>query len=85
MRAADWLVDLGPGAGRHGGEPRRGRHARTGDGHGEVAHRQYLRGLRQIEVPKVRRPWVRHAHRGRRREGAQPQERDREFLLGTLT
>jgi excinuclease ABC subunit A len=27
MRAADWLVDMGPGAGEHGGERRRRGHA----------------------------------------------------------
>ncbi len=33
MRAADYIVDIGPGAGVHGGERRRGGHA--GGGHGE--------------------------------------------------
>ena len=56
IRAADYLVDLGPGAGVHGGEivaagpPRsvmRSRRSLTAG---------YLRGDRTIEVPAVRRP-----------------------------
>ncbi len=54
MMAADWLIELGPGAGEHGGEivaegtPR--------DFLKSVAvTAQYLRGERKIEVPKERR------------------------------
>jgi excinuclease ABC subunit A len=56
MRAADWLVDLGPGAGRHGGEivavgtPAQVmalKDSVTGD---------YLAGRRRIPVPAARRP-----------------------------
>ncbi|HEV7957083.1 MAG: excinuclease subunit [Microbacteriaceae bacterium] len=56
IRTADWIVDIGPGAGEHGGEvvhsgsydallanPR----SMTGD---------YLSGRREIETPKQRRP-----------------------------
>jgi excinuclease ABC subunit A len=55
MRAADYLVDLGPGAGRHGGhlvafgtpeEVMKAPESLTG---------QYLTGFRQIPVPKQRR------------------------------
>jgi excinuclease ABC subunit A len=55
MEAADWLVDLGPGAGRHGGrlvasgppaEVRRVTASLTA---------QYLNGTRAIEVPGIRR------------------------------
>ena len=55
MVAADWLVDLGPGAGRHGGrlvaagtpaEVMRDPNSLTG---------QYLSGKRRIEPPKERR------------------------------
>ncbi|RME55816.1 excinuclease ABC subunit A [Candidatus Parcubacteria bacterium] len=57
IRAADYLVDIGPGAGRHGGEivatgeiPRifRERHPRS-------LTLAYLRGDRRIEVPAQRR------------------------------
>lgn len=56
MRAADYLVDIGPGAGIHGGcvcaagtpaEVARNRKSITGD---------YLAGRRKIEVPAARRP-----------------------------
>ncbi|MCA9866513.1 MAG: ATP-binding cassette domain-containing protein, partial [Anaerolineales bacterium] len=56
MRAADWLLDLGPGAGKHGGElvaegtpdqVARNKKSLTG---------AYLSGRKQIPVPKKRRP-----------------------------
>ena len=56
MLAADWLVDLGPGAGRHGGHvvaagpPADVREVETS------LTAQYLRGARRIEVPSARRP-----------------------------
>ena len=55
MRAADWVVDFGPGAGRYGGQvvfsgtPQRLSQADTLTG-------EYLSGRRRIEVPKSRRP-----------------------------
>ena len=62
IRAADYLIDLGPGAGIHGGEV-------IAAGTPQVVLRsknsltaQYLRGDRMIEVPATRRP----AKRGRR-------------------
>ncbi len=56
IRAADWVIDLGPGAGEHGGqvvfsgplsELLRHPHSITG---------QYLSGRRRILVPEARRP-----------------------------
>jgi excinuclease ABC subunit A len=56
IRAADHVIDLGPGAGKHGGhvvaagtieDVLKVKHSLTG---------QYLSGLRRIEVPKERRP-----------------------------
>ena len=56
IRVADWVVDIGPGAGEHGGqvvhsgtvaELYANEHSMTG---------QYLAGKREIPVPAVRRP-----------------------------
>ena len=54
MLNADYLVDIGPGAGRHGGEVVfAGTPAETQSGHSITC--DYLNGIRQIEVPKTRR------------------------------
>ena len=54
MLSADYLVDIGPGAGRHGGEVVfAGPPAETNNGHSITC--DYLNGKRQIEVPKIRR------------------------------
>ena len=55
MRAADYLVDIGPGAGIHGGEV-----VYSGDVDGIINCResitgQYLSGRKKVEVPGVRR------------------------------
>ena len=54
MLNADYLVDIGPGAGRHGGEVVfAGTPSETKTGHSITC--DYLNGIRQIEVPKTRR------------------------------
>ena len=54
MRAADWLVELGPGAGEHGGSlVFEGTYARMLDAHTLTA--SYLSGEKRIAVPSVRR------------------------------
>ena len=54
MLSADYLVDIGPGAGRHGGEVVfAGTPAEVKNGHSITC--DYLNGLKQIEVPKTRR------------------------------
>ena len=54
MLSADYLVDIGPGAGRHGGEVVfAGTPAETKAGQSITC--DYLNGKRQIEVPKERR------------------------------
>ncbi|MBI3451727.1 MAG: excinuclease ABC subunit UvrA [Rhodospirillales bacterium] len=62
IRAADYLVDMGPGAGVHGGKVVA---AGTPDEvmrHPDSLTAQYLTGFRQIDVPKTRRP----GHRGQK-------------------
>ena len=54
MLSADYLVDIGPGAGRHGGEVVfAGKPEEVKNGHSITC--DYLNGKRQIEVPKDRR------------------------------
>ncbi|GAC1438780.1 MAG: excinuclease ABC subunit UvrA [Solirubrobacteraceae bacterium] len=61
MRAADWLIDLGPGAGEHGGRIVAQGRADDVERVAESLTGQFLAGTRSIEVPaKRRRPdgWV---------------------------
>ncbi len=56
IRMADWIVDIGPGAGEHGGHV-----VHSGDLAGLLASREsvtgaYLSGRRQIPMPATRRP-----------------------------
>jgi excinuclease ABC subunit A len=56
MRSADWLVDIGPGAGKHGGEV-----IAQGSPEQVIANEKsltgkYLRGDLEISIPAARRP-----------------------------
>ncbi len=56
IRTADWIVDIGPGAGEHGGEV-----VHSGGYDGLLANRRsitgdYLSGRRSIDTPTKRRP-----------------------------
>ncbi|WP_344302580.1 excinuclease ABC subunit UvrA [Nocardioides bigeumensis] len=56
IRTADWVVDIGPGAGEHGGQVV---HSGTVQGlleHADSMTGQYLSGRREIPTPAVRRP-----------------------------
>ncbi|HYH35243.1 MAG TPA: excinuclease ABC subunit UvrA [Nocardioides sp.] len=56
IRTADWVVDIGPGAGEHGGQVV---HSGTVQGlldHADSMTGAYLSGRRAIPVPAVRRP-----------------------------
>ncbi|MFN8179855.1 MAG: excinuclease ABC subunit UvrA [bacterium] len=55
MRAADWLVDLGPGAGRHGGRIIAQGTPREVMGVPDSLTGQYLSGRRSIPMPAERR------------------------------
>jgi excinuclease ABC subunit A len=56
MRAADWIVDLGPGAGQHGGEIIYAGPFEEMLRCGDSLTGQYLNGRLLIEVPRQRRP-----------------------------
>jgi excinuclease ABC subunit A len=56
IRTADWVVDIGPGAGEHGGQV-----VHSGPVKGLLKHRDsltglYLSGRKEIPIPEVRRP-----------------------------
>ncbi|GEP38238.1 UvrABC system protein A [Nocardioides psychrotolerans] len=56
IKVADWVVDIGPGAGEHGGQV-----VHSGSVQGLLEHPdsltgQYLSGRREIPVPEIRRP-----------------------------
>ena len=55
IRAADWVVDMGPGAGEHGGYVVASAARRDFVHSKESLTAQYLRGERRIAVPKERR------------------------------
>jgi excinuclease ABC subunit A len=66
MRAADWLVDMGPGAGEHGGHVVAEGPARKIERNAKSITGQYLSGAREISVPDRRNEdggsfWVRGA------------------------
>jgi excinuclease ABC subunit A len=56
MRAADWILDLGPGAGELGGEIVCSAPVEEFLACEESLTAQYLRGLRRIPIPEERRP-----------------------------
>ena len=55
MRAADWLVDMGPGAGEHGGQIVAEGTAAKVEKNKRSLTGQFLAGTAQIEVPATRR------------------------------
>ncbi|WP_347350702.1 excinuclease ABC subunit UvrA [Intrasporangium sp.] len=84
IEAADWVVDIGPGAGEHGGQV-----VYSGAVAGLIAHPdsltgQYLSGRREIPTPQVRRG---HDGRELKVRGAREnnlQDIDVSFPLGNL-
>jgi len=55
MRAADWIVDIGPGAGEHGGEIVAEGTAEQIEAHPTSITGQFLSGRRSIPIPDMRR------------------------------
>src|SRR6476646_2579449 len=56
IRVADWVVDIGPGAGEHGGQVVHSGKVADLLTHPDSMTGQYLSGRREIPVPEVRRP-----------------------------
>lgn len=56
VRVADWVVDIGPGAGEHGGQVVHSGSVEDLLKHPDSMTGQYLSGRREIPVPAVRRP-----------------------------
>ena len=78
MRAADYIIDMGPGAGEHGGARRRRRAPSTRSWRAEDSLTgAYLSGRRQIPLPERAAPRQRRRHRDPRRAREQPQEHRR--------
>ena len=56
VRAADWVVDIGPGAGEHGGRVVHSGSVADLETHDESLTGAYLSGRKSIPVPDIRRP-----------------------------
>ena len=56
VRVADWVVDIGPGAGEHGGQVVHSGSVEDLLNHPDSLTGHYLSGRREIPVPAVRRP-----------------------------
>ncbi|MFC5729823.1 MULTISPECIES: excinuclease ABC subunit UvrA [Nocardioides] len=85
IRVADWIVDIGPGAGEHGGQVVHSGTVKELLEHPDSMTGQYLSGRREIPVPAVRRP--RTAGRELRVHGAREhnlQNIDVSFPLGVF-
>lgn len=60
MRDADWLIDVGPGAGIHGGNIIAEGTPKDVEKNPKSITGQYLSGQKCIEVPAQTRPWSKH-------------------------
>ncbi|WP_395831300.1 excinuclease ABC subunit UvrA [Elstera sp.] len=86
IRAADYLIDMGPGAGVHGGEVIAAGTPAEVMANANSTTGQYLAGHRRIEIPRTRRP----GHKGQKlvvrgARGNNLQNVTAEIPLGTFT
>ena len=73
IRTADWVVDIGPGAGEHGGKVVVSGTVADLESSAESITGAFISGTREIAVPMVRRPVEPAAQADRRRrQGEQP-------------
>ena len=85
MRAADYLIDIGPGAGVHGGQVVAAGTPEEVMADPDSLTGQYLSGRKSIPVPSVRRPGSGKFLRVMGAEENNLQKVDVEFPLGTFT
>ncbi len=86
IRSADYVIDMGPGAGEHGGEIVAKGTAAEVIAHPDSLTGQYLSGKREIPIPETRRKG--HKKKFLTIKGARAnnlQDIDASFPLGTLT
>ncbi len=84
IRSADYLVDMGPGAGVHGGHVVAEGLPEEVVGRGEGLTAQYLTGRRQIAIPEWRRPGNGHQLVVRGASGHNLRHIDAAFPLGVF-
>ena len=85
MRAADYLIDIGPGAGVHGGQVVAAGTPAEAMANPDSLTGQYLSGKKKIEVPAVRRPGNGKVLKVIGASENNLRHIDVEFLLGTFT
>ena len=85
MRAADYLIDIGPGAGVHGGQVVAAGTPAEVMANPDSLTGQYLSGKKKIEVPTVRRPGNGKVLKVIGAAENNLRHIDVEFLLGTFT
>ena len=84
IRAADWIVDLGPGAGEHGGEVVVEGPLDAILAHPDVAHRRVSLRAQVRPAARAAPPGQRQGAGGSRRAPAQPQEHRRALPAGAV-
>ena len=85
MRAADYLIDIGPGAGIHGGEVVAAGTPEEVMANPNSLTGQYLSGKKKVPIPDIRRPGNGKFLRVRGAEENNLRKVDVDFPLGTFT